>query len=420
MKLSFEPFMALRYLQPKRTFVSVITIISVIGVTLGVMVLILVISVMSGFQRDLREKILGMNAHLTVANGGIILNPAEVFEVIKQEPRIKAAAPFVMGPVLIEYMNKISTPYMKGIDSEKERDVSKLQNYLIQGEFDLSDDSVIIGTELSKQLGMQVGDKMIVYSPRNITSILQKQKDAKKGDEEFYLPTELTVKGIFHSGMFEYDLGFIFVNLDTAQRLYSLNGGVHGIALMTDDPFKAHEIKASLNQKLHLPIQARDWMELNQRFFQALATEKSMMFFLLTFIVLVAGFGIMSTLITVTVQKTHDIGLMKALGARSIQILWIFLSQGLIVGLLGTACGLASGLFLVEFRNPVKDILANVFHIEVFPKEIYLFDSIPALTRSSDVAVICGVSILICLLAGLIPAIRAARMEPIQALRQNY
>lgn len=141
------------------------------------------------------------------------------------------------------------------------------------------------------------------------------------------------------------------------------------------------------------------------------------MFFLLTFIVLVAGFGIMSTLITVTVQKTHDIGLMKALGARPTQILWIFLGQGLVVGVVGTLCGLASGLLLVEFRNPVKDFLARVFHVEVFPKEIYLFDSIPALTRFQDVALVCSVSVVICLLAGLIPAIRAARMEPVQALR---
>ncbi len=420
MKLPFEPFMALRYLQPKRTFVSVITMISVIGVTLGVMVLILVISVMSGFQRDLREKILGMNAHITIANGGIIRNPHEVFEVVQKEPRVIAAAPFVLGPVLIEHLNKISTPYMKGIDPEADKEVSKLHQHVIRGEFDLGDDSVVIGTELAGQLALEPGDKIIVYSPRNITSMMQKNKDGKEEGQEYYLPTELTVTGIFHSGMYEYDLGFIFVNLDTAQRLYNLQSGVHGVALMTKDPFKAYEVKQALNEKLQPPIQARDWMELNQRFFQALATEKSMMFFLLAFIVLVAGFGIMSTLITVTVQKTHDIGLMKALGARSTQILWIFLSQGLIVGIIGTACGLASGLLLVEFRNPVKDFLAKVFHIEVFPKEIYLFDTIPALTRMEDVALICGVSVVICLLAGFIPAIRAARMEPIQALRQNY
>lgn len=419
MKLPFEFFMALRYLQPKRTFVSAITMISVVGVTLGVMVLIVVISIMSGFERELRDKILGMNAHLTIANGGIIREPSEVFKIVGTEPGVTASAPFVMGPVLIEYLSRISTPYMKGIDPEAEKDVSKLQRFIVAGSFELDDDSVLVGTELAAQLGLEVGDKIVVYSPRNITSMIQ-NKDNPGQSQEMYLPTELMVSGIFHSGMFEYDLGFIFVNLYTAQRLYNLEGGVHGITLMTEDPLDATRVKDSINSKLTPPIQARTWMDMNSRYFEAIAMEKTMIFFLLTFIILVAGFGITSTLITVIVQKTHEIGLLKALGAGARQIMLVFVLQSFIVGMIGTGLGLGLGILIVQFRNAVRDFLSAVLHIQIFSKEVYQFDYIPAVTRTQDVVLICATSIFICLIAGLIPAIRAARMEPIRALRQNY
>ena len=406
-RLPFEVFLGLRYLKPKRTFVSVITLISLAGVTIGVWVLIVVIAVMSGFDRELREKLMGMHAHVTVM-GGLIEHSDKLLQTALETPHVKAATPFAMGLVLVEFERHEATPYLKGIDPKREVTVSKLGTYIKEGRLDLDGDKVVIGRELATQYGIFLGDKITVYSPRNLE---------KKG-EEVYLPMELTVTGIFESGMYEYDVGLIFTSLETAQELYSLGNAVHGIEIMTDDPIDgARDVAAALNKKLPAPLRAQTWAQMNQRLLGAIQVEKSVMFFILTFIIIVAAFGIMSTLITVTVQKTREIGVMKALGAASGKILRIFLLQGFIVGVFGVALGLGLGLLTVRNINPINRFLSSVVGIDLFPRDIYNFPSIPAFLAIPDLLTIGLSALVICTLAGVLPALRAARLEPVEALR---
>jgi lipoprotein-releasing system permease protein len=406
-RLPFELFLGLRYLKPKRTFVSVITLISLAGVTIGVWVLIVVIAVMSGFDRELRDKLMGMHAQVTVMDG-LIEHPDHLLKMVLDTPHVKAASPFAMGLVLIEFNHHVATPYLKGIDPKREVTVSKLGSYIKEGSLDLTGDTVVVGSELAAQYGIFLGDKITVYSPRNLE---------KKG-EEVYLPMELTVTGIFESGMYEYDAGLIFTSLETAQELYDLGHAIHGIEVMTDDPFTgAREVATALNRKLPPPLRAQTWAQMNRRLLGAIQVEKSVMFFILTFIIVVAAFGIMSTLITVTVQKTREIGVMKALGAPAGKILRIFVLQGFIVGVFGVVIGIGLGLLTVHYINPINHFLSHVVGIELFPREIYNFPSIPAFLTARDLLTIGLSALVICTLAGLLPALRAARLEPVEALR---
>jgi lipoprotein-releasing system permease protein len=387
--------------------VSVITLISLVGVVIGVWVLIVVIAVMSGFDRELREKLMGINPHVTIS-GGVIENPDATIELVRQDPRVRSAAPFAMGLVLIEFNRQATTPYLKGVDLRNEMERTRLQQYITRGVLDLDGEKVVIGRELSVQQGIFVGDKITVYSPRNF----------EKRGEEVYVPLELTVTGIFESGMFEYDVGLMFTSLETAQELYGLGRAAQGIEVFTDDPIYAARLVADeLNANLAGTLRAQTWADMNQRLLGAIQSEKVMMFFILIFIVLVAAFGITSTLITVTVQKTRDIGIVKALGASSGRILRIFLLQGFIVGVFGVTIGTSLGLLTIRYINPIKTVLSHIMGRDLFPREIYNFSSIPAYLTPRDLLIICVSALVICTLAGLIPALRAARLEPVEALR---
>jgi lipoprotein-releasing system permease protein len=408
-RLPFEMFLGLRYLKPKGTFVSLITLISLAGVTIGVWVLIVVIAVMSGFDRELREKLMGMQAHVTVT-GGLIENSDEVIAAARQLPRVKAASPFAIGLVLVEFNKQVVTPYLKGIDPNREVLVSKLGQYVKQGRLDLDGEKVVIGRALAAQQGIYLGDKITVYSPRNF----------EKRGEEVYLPLELTVTGIFESGMFEYDATLIFTSLATAQELFVINNAVQGIEIMTDDPLAgAREVAEALNQRFAPKLRAQTWAELNRRLLGAIQVEKTVMFFIMMFIVVVAAFGITSTLITVTVQKTREIGVLKAVGATPGMVMRVFVLQGLIVGVFGVVLGTALGLLTIQNISPIQHFLQQVVGIEVFPREIYNFEKIPAFLTWRDLVTIGGSALAICTLAGLIPALRAARLEPVEALRHE-
>jgi lipoprotein-releasing system permease protein len=378
-------------------------------VTIGVWVLIVVIAVMSGFDRELRDKLMGMNAHVTVmANGSFIEHSDQVLQTVLQTPHVKAGSPFALSVVLVEFERRAVTPYLKGIEPKREVTVSKLGSYIREGSLDLDGEKVVIGQDLASQYGIFLGDKITVYSPRNIE---------KKG-EEVYLPMELTVTGIFESGMYEYDVGLIFTSLETAQELFGLGNAVHGIEIRTDDPINgARAVADTLNKELPSPMRAQTWAQMNQRLLGAIQVEKSVMFFILTFIIIVAAFGIMSTLITVTVQKTREIGVMKALGAASGKILRIFVLQGFIVGVFGVAIGIGLGLLTVQNINPINHFLSRVVGIDLFPRDIYNFPTIPAFLTMRDLLIIGISALVICTLAGLLPALRAARLEPVEALR---
>jgi lipoprotein-releasing system permease protein len=293
------------------------------------------------------------------------------------------------------------------------------------GSFDLDGDKAVLGSELARALGANVGDKINIFSPGNINEILQElDRVEKEGDKtsatalkQMILPMELTVSGIFESGRYLYDSEFLLVPLHIGQEIYNLGGGAHGLAVKTRDPFLADQVKNELNASLTPPNLALTWIDLNKQLFEAIRMERNVMFFLLLFIILVAAFGIMNTLITVTVQKTREIGIMKALGARTIQIIGVFMAQGIVVGIFGTLTGLVTGIVLVQYRNQVSDWLATTLGVEVFPRSVYQFSEIPAEVIPSDVMIICVSAFVICSFAALIPAWFAARLDPVKALR---
>ena len=427
-KKSLSLFLALRYLKPKRTFVSVITIISILGVTLGITVLILVISVMSGFELELQKKVIGFDAHLTVQTDGILENWRPLAKQIETIPGVQAVAPYTLGRVMAEYDHRRLAPLVRGIDPEKEAAITDVGEHIIAGELDLSGDTCVVGVDLARQLGLSVGSVISLTSPKNVDEILNQldraEKDGNKDPAVFenikqlVLPVDLTVTGIFSSGRYFYDSEFILVPLHIGQEMYELSGNeVHGLAVKTNDPFQAEIFKRAIMERVGPPVVALTWVDQNKELFDAIRMERGVMFFLLMFIVLVAAFGIMNTLITVTVQKTREIGILKALGARTGQIVGIFVAQGMVVGFFGTLVGLGLGMTLIRFRNEVRDFLAAVLHVEVFPASVYQFSEIPAKVVPGDVAVICVSAFVICSVAALIPAYVAARLDPVKALR---
>jgi lipoprotein-releasing system permease protein len=251
---------------------------------------------------------------------------------------------------------------------------------------------------------------------------LEKSKGGEEGKaidklREVVLPKELTVTGIFKTNHYMHDSEFLLVPIHVGQELYGLGDALHGITVRTTDPYGAERVKQNIQKFLEPPQYAQTWIDMNSQFFDAVRLERTVMFFLLFFIIIVAAFGIMNTLITVTVQKTRDIGVMKAIGANISQIVGVFLGQGIIVGLFGTLMGLGLGMTLVRYRNEFNNWLATVAHIEVFPKQVYLFSELPAEVVPRDVAVICIGAFLICCLFAFLPALRAARLDPVKALR---
>lgn len=428
MKLPFSLFLALRYLKPKRTFLSIITLISVLGVTLGVTVLILVISVMTGFDRELRQKVIDFDAHILVTTEDVLRDWRSLKQKIDNVPGVVATAPYVQGPVIVEFQNRRLAPMIRGVDPAQEENVVSLRKFVKYGKLDLDGESTVLGIDLARKLQINVGDKLTIYSPGNLSQILdgiKKLENAKGAEEkaavdelrEVILPKELTVAGIFETGHYLHDSEFLLVPLYIGQELYGLGDALHGITVKTDNPYGAERVKNEIERFIAPPQFAETWIDMNKQYFEAVRLERTVMFFLLFFIVVVAAFGIMSTLITVTVQKRREIGIVKALGANISQIIWVFLGQGTVVGFFGTLIGLGLGMTLIRYRNEFSHWLASTLHIEIFPREIYQFSEIPAQVIPYDVMIICISAFLICSLAALIPAYFAARLDPVKALR---
>ena len=427
MKVPFSLFLAFRYLKPKRTSVSVITALSVLGVTLGITVLIVVISVMTGFDRSLQRAILGFQPHLRVDTDGVMTNWREVMPLVNSVPGVTATAPYVQGPVLLRHDGRVKPAEMRGIDPELEGKILPLKDH-VTGSLEMPSDTAIVGGALAAELGISIGDEVTIFAPGNMSGLIdeiqrendnpnEKPKTLRDLKEDFVIPQPVKVTGIFNSGMNSFDANFILVPLSNAQELYDLKDGIHGLSVETSDVRTVTAIKKKIDDALHGAAMTTTWYEDNQERFDAVRMEKRVMLIILMFLVVIAAFGITSTLITVTVQKTREIGIMKALGAAPSQIVWVFLSQGMVVGFFGNLTGLIAGLTLIHYRNPFREWLRDKFHINVFPVGIYEFEGIPAEIVPHDVAIICVSTFIICSLAALVPAFIASRLDPVKALR---
>jgi lipoprotein-releasing system permease protein len=421
-RLPFELLLALRYLRPKRTFVSVITLISVLGVTLGVGVLIIVISVMTGFDHDLRERILGFTPHLTVVRYHSTINDyPSLVRLISTDANVKAIAPFVLGRVLAEteppdtnVPARFDAPLLRGVDPKLESQITTLPSNIISGKFDLKDRGLVIGSVFATNMGLDVGDILSIYSPEELKKLRQQQ--GKEG-EQTVLPSEFEVRGIFDVGYEEYNSQFIVASLKDAQELYVLDNSVHALVVVTKDPYKAPAIKRELEKALGPDYEIITWMEQNSALLGAVGVEKNVMFIVLFCIMIVAALCILSALITFVVQKTREIGMLKALGARDLQISGLFLSQSGFVGVVGVLAGFTFGRVALAYRNEFLHFLRNATGLELFPAKIYGFSELPALIVPSDILLICGSAFIMCLLGGVIPAWRAGRLKPVEALR---
>jgi len=418
-KLPFELLLALRYLRPRRTFVSVITLISIIGVALGVAVLIIVISVMTGFDRQLRDRIVGFNAHLRVTDSQPLVDYREIMEEISRHPEVKGVAPYVMGQVLVktqpEYGSpRVFAPIIRGMDAKRESEVSALPDSLVDGEFDVRGRGLLVGSALAARLLLNVGDHVALYSVQDFE---EWENARSEGLEEGVLADDYEVRGIFDVGYYEYDGAFVVASLANAQDMFMLGDSVGGVIIMLHNPDLANAVRYDLLRQFDGRLQVNTWLEEHSDILDALIVEKNVMFYLLFFIVLVAAFGITSALITFVVQKTREIGMLKALGATRWQVTWLFLSQSLIVGVIGVACGYGLGILAVAYRNEFLFLMRKATGFELFPASIYGFSQLPALVVPGDVAVICGGSLVICVLAGMLPAWSAGRLRPVEALR---
>lgn len=414
MQLPFSLFLALRYLRPRRSFVSVITFLSILGVSLGVAVLVIVLSVMAGFSHELEKKIIGFNAHLVISNGEILHRPQNFIALAEKDPFVVGAAPFVSGPVMVEYASRITTPILRGINLDMEEKVIPIKKFLIAGSYDLEGESVIVGEEWAKHTDAYLGDKVLIYAPRHFQAF---RDNFQKGKQTTILPSEFTITGIFRTGLYEYDSSYFITSLANAQYLYSLGNGVHGISIRIKDPLAASKVKERLNLQLQPPVEALTWIDQNRPLFSAIAIERIAMTFILFFIIIVAAFGLCSTLITITVQKSKEIGLLKALGARDDQVLAIFILHGFVVGICGTLIGLLIASLALYYRNSFRDFIGRHLGIDLFSADVYHFAKIP---MEIDPLLVAGISLgamTICVLAAWIPAMNAAKLTPAKALR---
>ena len=420
--MSYELFISLRHLKAKRSqkFISLNTWISVGGVALGVMALIVVIAVMSGFSKDLRDKILGTNSHVVVTNitrTGMEDYEAIIEKVIKAEG-VNAAAPFILNQVMLTHGGNAMGVVVRGLDPELEAGVSDLKKNLVQGSLEMLGGpakstgkprraGIILGKELARRLGVQRDDVVSMVAPASRVTpmgLIPKIKLFK-------------VVGFFESGMFEYDSNLAFISIYSAQKFFSMKGKVSGIEIRVEDIEQADQVAAEIQHSLGFPYYARDWMQMNKNLFSALRLEKIVMFIILILIILVAAFNIVSTLFMVVMEKNKEIAILKSMGASRSSIMKIFSYQGLIIGIVGTAVGCVGGFTVVPNLNEIVGFIEDLFGITAFPSDVYYLDKLPSEIQYFDSFLIVVFSIVICFLASLYPAWRASRLDPVEGLR---
>lgn len=409
MRLPFEIVVGLRYLRSKRkqTLISVITIFSILGVMLGVMTLIIVLGVMNGFEKDLKKKILGTVSHLVVMNQSSrsLTDWKHVMQRIEMLDGVKATTPYIYGQAMLSTRGRVRGVVVRGIDYRTAGSVIALPQYLEKGSVkDLGVSrtglaGVILGKELAVMNSVGVGDVIQLISPQGKRTPV----GAIPRVESF------RVVGVFKSGMYEYDANFVYMGLKQAQKFFEMGDGVTGVEVTLSDIYKAPKIGERIEKIFGAAFWTRTWRDMYRNLFSALKLEKTAMFVILTFIVLVAAFNIVISLIMLVMEKSRDIAILKSLGATSDRIMRLFIVQGMVVGVVGTFLGTVAGLggAALLARYPIIEL----------PADIYTIAALPVAIEPQDVATTCCVALVICFGATIYPSLRAARLEPVEALR---
>lgn len=406
-------YLALKQLFPTGKKFPFFTAISVLGVALGVALLVISTSVMGGFGYEIRRMIVDTQGEVQVRGEGLIADAAGLQARLATVPGVVATTPFAEGVVGLQYEGKPAYPAMQGIDVNRVGQVVPLERFIRAGRLDdLDDDSIIISSKLALSLGARIGSRVEIYSPL----LLEKLKN-----DEVLLPRELRVVGIFEVGHQQLDSSVVLVTLRAMQELYGLGAAIHGVNVKIAPKLDADVVATRINGALPPAAQARarSWMEANQDFLFILQLEKNMIFFLLTFIIIVSAFSVTSSLLISVVRKTREIGLLGALGARPMQVAACFCFQGLLIGATGTVAGLGLGLGTLHFRNELVAAFTRLTASEEVLVRFYQFSQLPAHTAPGDVGLIVACSVVISMLAGLLPAWRAARLKPVEALRNE-
>lgn len=414
--MRYEWFIGLRYLKAKRkqTFISIITLISIVGFALGVWALIVVLAVMSGFEKTLKEKILGTQAHLVVlkTNQEGMDRYEEVVKEVEQVKGVVSATPFILSQVMLSSESNVFGVVLNGIDPDRVGKVIELARNMKAGRLqDLKAEGdspgIILGVELAKRLGVSLNDAIQVISPLGTMTPMGMMPKMKR----------FRVMGIFYSGMYDFDNTLAYTSVVSAQKFLNMDSRVTGIEIKTSDVYKVKKIGKEIRQKLGFPFWTRDWMEMNRNLFSALKLEKVAMFIILVLIVLVAAFNIISTLIMVVMEKNKDIAILKSMGAPSKGILRIFIIEGGVIGVVGTFFGTVVGLATALNLEKVSGFVENLFGFKILPSDVYYIDKLPSQVNPLDIGLIVMTAILISLLATLYPSWRASKLDPAEALR---
>ncbi len=406
-------FLALRYTRAKKRthFISFITLTSILGITLGVTALITVLSVMNGFQSELRQRILGMTSHASITGyDGRLRDWRGLSRRLENRPHIVGTAPYVEGQVMLTYGRRVSGSMLRGILPQREAQVSAVVDKITQGSLEAlrpGSFGIVLGAELARYLGVWVGDKVTVITPQVTTTpagILPRLK-------------RFEVVGIFEVGMYEYDRNMALVNIEDASRLLRLEGAVSGLRLKLDDLFLAPQVAGELSRVLGAGFFVTDWTRLHSNFFRAVQMEKRVMFIILMLIVAVAAFNIVSTLVMVVTDKRADIAILRTQGMTPGAIMIVFVLLGSIIGLFGTLAGMAGGIALALNVETIVPAIERLFGIHFLSADVYYISELPSELHWEDVWRICGLAFALTLVATLYPAWQASQVKPAEELR---
>jgi len=413
----FKPlafYIGLRYTRAKRRnhFISFISSSSMLGIALGVTALITVLSVMNGFEKELRHRMLGMSSHVVVnTSSNSWSNWQDLAEELRNKPRVIGVAPFIQGQAMVTYNKNVKGSFLQGIDPELEPQVSQVKDKIVAGSFDKLESgkfNLVLGSELARSLGVWLGDKITLVVPHvSVTpvGVLPRMK-------------RFTITGIFTVGMHEFDSGLVLLHFhDVAKLLRMPVGSVNGLNIKLDDMFIARTFSRELKQTLPIGYSSYDWTYRHKNFFEAIKMEKTVMFVILTLIVAVAAFNIVSTLVMVVTDKQADIAILQTLGATPRTIMNIFIVQGVLIGIFGTLLGLAGGVSLALNIETIIPAIEQFFEVQFLSSDIYYISELPSDLRWLDVYKIGALSLLISLLATIYPALRASKTQPAEALR---